>query len=142
MVETQKLVEVTRKYLQNGIKPLDFCQVLRPRVLDKSPNECNYDSTSTANIACKEIHMSSFSIRGIDEELALLLKKTAASEHKSVNQFLLETIKKQLGLKKEKRYTQDWHDLDSLFGKWSKEDFDGIQGKITAERQIDEELWK
>jgi len=86
--------------------------------------------------------MSSFSIRGIDEELALLLKKTAASEHKSVNQFLLETIKKQLGLKKEKRFTQDWHDLDSLFGKWSKEEFDGIQGKITAERQIDEELWK
>ena len=86
--------------------------------------------------------MGSFSIRGIDEELALLLKKAAASEHKSVNQFLLETIKKQLGLKKEKRFTQVWHDLDSLFGKWSMEEFDGIQGKINAERQIDEELWK
>lgn len=86
--------------------------------------------------------MGSLSIRGVDEELASLLKEAASLEHKSVNQFVLDTIKKQVGLKKEKRFTQDWHDLDTLFGKWSKEEFESIQGKIDNERQIDEELWK
>lgn len=86
--------------------------------------------------------MGSISIRGVDEKLAALLKKAATSEQKSVNQFVLETIKKEVGLTKEKRFTQDWHDLDSLFGKWSEEEYSLIQSKINNERQIDEELWK
>lgn len=86
--------------------------------------------------------MGSISIRGMDDELAALLKEAASSEKKSVNQFVLETIKKQVGLTKEKRFSQEWHDLDSLFGKWSEEEFLQIQRKIDNERQIDEELWK
>lgn len=86
--------------------------------------------------------MGSLSIRGVDENLAVLLKEAASFEHKSVNQFVLEIIKKQVGIQKEKRFTQEWHDLDNLFGKWSEDDFLRIQGKIINERQIDEELWK
>lgn len=86
--------------------------------------------------------MGSISIRGVDEKLAALLKEKASLEHKSVNQFVLDTLKIQLGLKKEKRFTQEWSDLDSLFGKWSKEEFSQIQEKIDNERQIDEEIWK
>jgi hypothetical protein len=86
--------------------------------------------------------MGSISIRGLDDELSSLLKKAAATEKMSVNQFVLETIKKHLGLAKEKRFSQEWHDLDGLFGQWSDEEFDQIQGKIDDERQIDEELWK
>lgn len=86
--------------------------------------------------------MGSISIRGLDDELSSLLKKAAATEKMSVNQFVLETIKKHLGLAKEKRFSQEWHDLDGLFGQWSDEEFAQIQGKIDDERQIDEELWK
>ena len=86
--------------------------------------------------------MGSISIRGVDEKLAVLLKKKASLERKSVNQFVLEILKKELGLKKEKRFTQEWSDLDSLFGKWSQEEFSQIQEKIDNERQIDEEIWK
>ena len=86
--------------------------------------------------------MGSISIRGVDEKLSALLKEKASLEHKSVNQFVLETLKKELGLKKEKRFTQEWHDLDSLFGKWSQKEFLQIQEKIDNERQIDEEIWK
>ncbi|KJS02946.1 MAG: antitoxin [Desulfobulbaceae bacterium BRH_c16a] len=86
--------------------------------------------------------MGSISIRGMNDELAALLKEAASSEKKSVNQFVLETLKKQVGLTKEKRFSQEWHDLDSLFGKWSEEEFLQIQRKIDDERQIDEELWK
>ncbi len=86
--------------------------------------------------------MGSLSIRGVDKELADQLKKAASLEQKSVNQFVLETIKRQVGLNKEKRFTREWHDLDGLFGRWSREEFEKIQGKITNERQIDKELWK
>jgi hypothetical protein len=86
--------------------------------------------------------MGSISIRGLDDELSSLLKKAAATEKMSVNQFVLETIKKHLGLAKEKRFSQEWHDLDGLFGQWSEEEFSEIQGKIDGERKIDEELWK
>lgn len=86
--------------------------------------------------------MRSLSIRGMNDELTALLKEAASSEKKSVNQFVLETLKKQVGLEKEKRFSQEWHDLDSLFGKWSEEEFLQIQRKIDDERQIDEELWK
>ena len=37
--------------------------------------------------------MGSISIRGIDENLAALLKEAASLEHKSVNQLVLETLK-------------------------------------------------
>jgi len=86
--------------------------------------------------------MKSISIRGVDDQLAFLLKQEAEAARKSVNQFILETLKKQLGLSKKKRYTHVHHDLDSLFGMWSKDEFDGIRGKIDAERRIDPEIWK
>ena len=86
--------------------------------------------------------MGSLSIRGVDEKLATLLKKSASLEQKSVNQLVLETLKKHVGLTKEKRFTRKWNDLDSLFGKWTEEEFSKIQEKINNERQIDEELWK
>jgi hypothetical protein len=86
--------------------------------------------------------MGSLSVRGVDEELSALLKRVASSEKKSVNQFVLSILRKHLGLEKEKQFSRNWHDLDSLFGKWSEEEFENIQGKINSERQIDEELWK
>lgn len=86
--------------------------------------------------------MGSLSIRGVDEDLAALLKNAASLEHKSVNQLVLETLKKKVGLEKDKRFTHEWHELDSLFGRWSEEEFSEIQGKIQDERRIDEELWK
>lgn len=86
--------------------------------------------------------MRSMSIRGIDDQLAVLIKQEAAIARKSVNQFVLETLKKQVGLDKKKRFTEEYHDLDDLFGRWSKSEYEEIQGKIDAERQIDEELWK
>ena len=45
-------------------------------------------------------------------------------------------------LTKNKRFTQCFHDLDQLFGSWSKETFNTIHDKIDSERNIDDELWK
>ena len=86
--------------------------------------------------------MGSISIRGVDEQLAALLKQQAITAQKSVNQFILEMLRKHVGLDKEKKFTQEYHDLDQIFGTWTEDEFQKIQGKIDAERQVDSELWK
>ena len=86
--------------------------------------------------------MKTITIRGIDDTIAAKLKIAAVQQGISINQFVLDALKKRLGLKKEKRFTAIHNDMDHLFGKWSEEEFKRIQGKIDAERKIDRELWK
>ncbi len=86
--------------------------------------------------------MSSLSIRGVDPQLAAILREQAKKSQKSINQFVLEILRQHLGLMKEKRFTREYDDLDNLFGSWSDEEFAAIQGKIDGERQIDGELWE
>jgi ribosomal protein S24E len=86
--------------------------------------------------------MKTMTVRGIDPIIAEKLRRAAKAQGKSVNQIVVETIQKSFGLDKQKKFTQTYDDLDHLFGKWSQEEFDQIQGKIDAERTIDEELWQ
>ncbi|MCI5221935.1 MAG: antitoxin [Candidatus Electrothrix sp. AR4] len=86
--------------------------------------------------------MGSISIQGVDEQLTALLKQQAAKAQTSVNQFILDTLKKHVGLEKEKKFSKEYDDLDHLFGSWSEEEFSEIQGTISSERGIDPELWQ
>lgn len=86
--------------------------------------------------------MKTITIRKIDDQLAELLKQKAREEQKSVNQLLLDTIRGSLGLLQEKLFTAEYHDLDHLFGQWSKEEFENVQGKIAQIRTIDRDLWQ
>ena len=70
------------------------------------------------------------------------LRDIAKKQGKSINQVVLETIQKSLGLDKQPKYTRIYDDLDHLFGKWTQAEFDRIQGKIESERTIDKELWQ
>jgi hypothetical protein len=85
--------------------------------------------------------MKTITVRGLESSLVEKLKQVAKKEGKSVNQIVLDTIKQKMGMKKEKQFTVVHHDMDHIFGRWSKEEFDRIQGKIDAERKIDKELW-
>ena len=86
--------------------------------------------------------MKTVTIRGIEPEVSEKLKSTAAKQGKSINQLTIEIIKESLGLKKEKKYSREYDDLDDLFGRWSEDEFKEIHAKISKERQIDQELWK
>jgi len=86
--------------------------------------------------------MKAVTIRGVEPEVAEKLKLTAAEQGKSINQFTLDIIKESLGLKKEKKYSREYDDLDDLFGRWSDDEFNEIQAKLNQERHIDPELWK
>lgn len=86
--------------------------------------------------------MKTLTVRGIDPLLSQKLKEIARQEGKSINQLVLDAIKQHFGLEKEKKFTRIYHDLDHLFGSWSQEEYDLVQGKIDRERGIDDELWK
>lgn len=86
--------------------------------------------------------MSNLSIRGIDPDLATALKQQAQASGKSVNQLVLDVLKEHTGHHKKKHFTQEYHDLDFLFGQWTDNEFHKIQGKIDSESKIDDELWQ
>ena len=86
--------------------------------------------------------MKTVTIRGVAPEVAEKLRSTAAKQGKSINQLTLDIIKESLGLKKEKKYSRKYDDLDDLFGRWSDDEFKAIHDRINAGRQIDPELWK
>ena len=86
--------------------------------------------------------MKAITIRGVDPEVAAKLKILAEKKGKSINQIVLDIIKKNLGLEKEKKHTREYDDLDTLFGRWSEDEFTVIQDTIDQSRQIDKELWQ
>ena len=85
--------------------------------------------------------MKTITVRGIDDVLDEKLKQMARENGVSITQFVIDTLKRQTGLIKEKKFTVVHDDLDHLFGKWSEEEFESIQEKINSERVIDGELW-
>ena len=85
--------------------------------------------------------MKAITIRGIDSSVSAKLKQTAKNEKKSVNQLIVDMIKQNMGMQKNKRYTKKYNDLDHLFGKWTDAEFEKIQGIINSQRKIDMELW-
>jgi hypothetical protein len=86
--------------------------------------------------------MKAITIRGVEPEVANKLKQMATIQGKSVNQLILEILEKNLGLKKDRKYSKKYDDLDHLFGKWDEDEFNRISGKLNQERQIDRELWE
>jgi len=86
--------------------------------------------------------MKAFTIRGVEPEVAEKLKLMAEKKGKSINQIVLDFIKKNLGLEKEQTHTRQYNDLNDLFGTWSGEEFTRIHDKINKSRQIDQELWQ
>jgi len=86
--------------------------------------------------------MKTMTIRGLAPFMIDKMKEIAKQQNQSLNQFVIDTLELHLGMKKEKKYTAVYHDLDHLFGRWSEKEFNRIQGKIDSERKIDKELWK
>ena len=85
--------------------------------------------------------MKTITIRGIEEKLSEKCKKIAEQDGKSLNQFVLDTLKDRVGFKKTKKHNVVYNDMDHLFGIWSEDDYKTIQDKIDSERKIDKELW-
>lgn len=86
--------------------------------------------------------MKAVTIRGVEPEVAQKLKITAKEKGLSVNQLIINLIKTNLGLKKEKEFSREYDDLNDLFGRWSDDEFEEINSAVTHGRKIDPELWQ
>ena len=74
--------------------------------------------------------MKSITIRGVDAALSVALQALSKVESKSINQFILDLLRKETGLSKSKQFTKTYHDLDDLFGSWSEENYQQIENSI------------
>ena len=85
--------------------------------------------------------MKSITIRGVDRDLSTALQTLSKNKSKSINQFILDLLRKETGLIKTKKFTRCYHDLDDLFGSWSEDQYQQMQDSTHSQRIIDEELW-
>jgi len=85
--------------------------------------------------------MKTITIRGIDPELDRMIKSRAKQSNLSVNQWILQTLKKVTGMGKEPVFKK-YSDLDALAGGWSKEEAKAFQKNTKIFERIDEDIWK
>ena len=86
--------------------------------------------------------MKAITIRGVDKDLENKLKGTAKSESLSVNQLILNSLRKSLGLEKNKIHTRQYSDLNFLFRKWTEDEYEAFEKTQKNFQSIDAELWK
>lgn len=85
--------------------------------------------------------MKSITVRGIDGELDAAIKEEAVRNKQSINQWMIESLKKLTGMAKEpvfKKYT----DLDALAGGWSKQETEAFLADIKIFEKIDKDVWQ
>jgi hypothetical protein len=85
--------------------------------------------------------MKTLTLRGIDDELAKSLERTAKQEHDSMNAVILRLLRDKLGLPKSK-FKEVHHDLDDLAGTWTKDETREFDDVVRELSQVDEEMWK
>lgn len=85
--------------------------------------------------------MGVMTLRGIDDNMAKVLKEKAKKEGTSVNAILIKILKKSLGMEK-KRRNITYDDLDHLAGTWTKKDYAEFQKKIADFETVDKKMWK
>jgi hypothetical protein len=85
--------------------------------------------------------MKTITIRGIEPGLDRVIKSRAKQNNLSVNQWILQALKKVTGMGKEPVFKK-YHDLDALAGGWSKEEAKAFQKNTQIFEKTDEEVWK
>ena len=85
--------------------------------------------------------MKTITIRGIDPKLDQVMKLQAKQSSLSVNQWVLQALKRVTGMEKEPVFKR-YHDLDGFAGGWSKEEAKAFQENTRIFENIDEDVWK
>ena len=87
--------------------------------------------------------MKQITLRSIPDEIEVIVKKEAKAKGLSLNKAFITLLEKATGVKiKDKKKKALYHDLDNLFGAWSKNDAATFNNSLQLQRKVDEELWK
>lgn len=85
--------------------------------------------------------MKQMTIRGIPEEVEKKVKAEAQRKGVSLNKAFLSLLERSAGISRKER-KKVHHDLDHLFGKWTKEEAEAFNKGLQFQRRVDEDLWK
>lgn len=87
--------------------------------------------------------MKQITLRSIPDEIEVMVKKEAKAKGLSLNKAFITLLEKATGVKtKDKKKKAVYHDLDNLFGVWSKNDAIAFNNSLQLQRKVDEKLWK
>ncbi|MBX2999217.1 MAG: hypothetical protein KF893_11955 [Caldilineaceae bacterium] len=86
--------------------------------------------------------MKQLTIRGIDSRLDHYLKREAERQGQSVNKYVLSLLRAAAGEGANPQTSLYYNDLDHLAGTWTEEEFAEFEQHLSAQRSIDEKLWR
>ena len=86
--------------------------------------------------------MKQITLRDIPDDIAKAIEKKSKKEKLSLNRTIISLLERGTGVSGHKSEKPLYHDLDHLFGAWSKKEAEEIEGNLKAQRRIDDELWK
>ncbi len=87
--------------------------------------------------------LKQITLRGIPDKIEKIIKKEAEKKGISLNKAFISVLEQAAGTKAGgKKKKTLYHDLDHLFGAWSREEAKSFQENLELQRGIDEDLWK
>ena len=87
--------------------------------------------------------MKAITLRNLPPEIEKIVRKEADRQRTSINKAVISLLeRKSEAHKKKKPSVNEYDDLDSLAGSWTKKEAAEFNKALAAQRTIDAELWK
>jgi len=89
------------------------------------------------------IYLKQITLRRIPVEVERIIKREAERKGLSLNKAFISILEKTLGTKEKAQMRKPLHhDLDHLYGIWTKREAEEFIETVKVQRTIDEDLWK
>jgi hypothetical protein len=85
--------------------------------------------------------MKQLTIRGVGEQLHMVIKREAKKRGQSINHYVLSIIQQATGFGYKLNFDKEYTDLDHLAGTWTDQEFFEFQEILDDQRDIDEGIW-
>lgn len=87
--------------------------------------------------------MKPITLRNLPPELAKAVRNEANRQRTSINRAVISLLQRKTEPRKKRpSEAQEYDDLDSLAGSWSKNEAAAFETALAAQRTLDPELWK
>lgn len=84
--------------------------------------------------------MATVTLRNLPPELLKRLRRKADREGLSLSKAVLSILEESLGIDRTRK-PEVHHELDALFGSWTKKEAQAFDKALARQREIDRELW-
>jgi len=106
-------------------------------------NDAIIDSCRVTNESLEVIYLKQITLRGIPLEIERMIKREAEKKGLSLNKAFISLLEKTAGAKGNMRKGKPLHhDLDHLYGIWTRSEAEEFTRNVEFQRKIDEDLWK